>query len=87
MDFYVVDAKTGENRGSIIIDEYDEAAQDSYDNLVRACIKAGGDLREARELLARSLETLYLLGYDSGYTNPTIDTLTNDIRNFLEETA
>ena len=37
----------------------------------------------AKELLIRSLEMLYLLGYDSGFTNPKIDTLTADIKKFL----
>ena len=49
--------------------------------------EAGGEIQEARELLARSLEMLYLLGYDSSFTNPAIDTLTTDIKKFLEETA
>lgn len=40
-------------------------------------------IRAAKELLARSLEMLYLLGYDSGFTNPKIDTLTTDIKKFL----
>ena len=48
-------------------------------------VKAGGEIREARELLARSLEMLYLLGYDSGFTNSEISTLTTDIKKFLEE--
>jgi hypothetical protein len=48
--------------------------------------KAGGEVQEARELLARSLEMLYLLGYDSSFTNPAIDTLTTDIKKFLEDT-
>jgi hypothetical protein len=40
---------------------------------------------EARELLTRSLEMLYILGYDSSFTNPAIDTLTTDIKKFLED--
>jgi hypothetical protein len=44
------------------------------------------EIREAKELLARSLEMIYLLGYDSGLTNPAIDTLITDIKKFLEET-
>jgi hypothetical protein len=47
--------------------------------------KAGGEIQEARELLARSLEMLYILGYDSSFTNPAIDTLTTDIKKFLED--
>ena len=52
-----------------------------YDNR-----EVGGEIQEARELLARSLEMLYLLGYDSSFTNPAIDTLTTDIKKFLEDT-
>ena len=48
--------------------------------------EAGEEIQEARELLARSLEMLYLLGYDSSFTNPAIDTLTTDIKKFLEDT-
>lgn len=74
-------AETGEND-----DEYESAAEEAHNNLVRSLIEAGGTVREARELLARSLELLYILGYDSGFTNPAIDTLTNDIKQFLEDT-
>ena len=63
-----------------------EAAQEAHDNLIRSLVEAGGTIREARELLVRSLEWLYMLGYDSGFTNPAIDTLTNDIKKFLEDT-
>ena len=51
------------------------------------CNEAVGDIIEARKLLTRSLEMIYILGYDSSFTNPAIDTLTNDIKNFLEETS
>ena len=89
--FYIVDAKTGKNRGSVVMDLFDdisaeEAYNEVHDNLVRACIEAGGDLREARELLTRALEQLYLLGYDSGFTNSEIEQLVTDINNFLEDT-
>ena len=58
--FYIVDAKTGENRGPVVMDPFDdisveEAYNEAHNNLVRACIEAGGDLREARELLTRAL--------------------------------
>lgn len=91
MDFYIVDAKTGKNRGSVVMDPFDdisveEVYNEVHDNLVRACVKAGGDIREARELLARSLEQLYLLGFDSGFTNPDISQLVTDIKQFLEDT-
>lgn len=64
-------------------EECDELAQESYDNMVRALVEAGGEIRVARELLSRSLEMLYLLGYDSSFTNSSIDTLTKDIKEFL----
>jgi hypothetical protein len=63
-----------------------EAAQEAHDNLVRSLVEAGLKVCEARELLTRSLEMLYLLGYDSSFTNPAINTLTTDIKKFLEET-
>lgn len=66
--------------------EVAEAAQEAHDNLIRSLVEAGGEIREARELLTRSLEMLYLLGYDSGFTNSEIATLTTDINKFLEDT-
>lgn len=66
--------------------EAEEARQEAHDNLIRSLVEAGGTVREARELLARSLEWLYMLGYDSGFTNPEIATLTADINKFLEDT-
>ena len=66
-------------------EECDEIAQEAHDNLVRSLVEAGGEIREARELLVRSLEMLYLLGYDSGFTNSAIDTLITDIKQFLRE--
>lgn len=66
--------------------EIAEAAQEAHDELVRSLIEAGLKICEARELLTRSLETLYLLGYDSGFTNTEISTLTTDIKKFLEDT-
>lgn len=47
--------------------------------------EADEEIREAKALLARSLEVIYLIGYDSGFTNPVIGTLTNDIKEFLKE--
>lgn len=64
----------------------DEVYEGVADNLVHSLGEVGEKICEARELLARSLEMLYLLGYDSSFTNPAIDTLTNDIKKFLEET-
>lgn len=34
-------------------EEYDELAQESYDNMVRALVEAGGEIRVARELLSQ----------------------------------
>ena len=87
-NFYVVDAKTGKNRGSVVMDpydEYDQAAEDAHNGLIRGLIEANEDIAEARKLLTRSLEMIYILGYDSSFTNPAIDTLTTDIKKFLEE--
>lgn len=71
--------------GDLTDEEYEAIAEEANDNLVRALIEAGGEINEARKLLARSLEMLYILGYDSGLTNPAIDTLTTDIKKFLED--
>ena len=84
-DFYMVDAETGEERGSVVIDEYDEASEDAYNNLIRGLIDANRDVADAKVLLVRALDQLYLLGYDSGFTNPAIEQLTIDIHNFLKE--
>ena len=118
--FYVVDAKTGKNRGSVVQDDYDpytgkyafcppsnsdlgfeenwvsespemldedrelaEAAQEAHDELVRSLVEAGGEIRELKMLLVRALDQLYLLGYDSGFTNPAIEQLVTDIKFYL----
>ena len=72
--------------GDLTDEEYEAIAEEANDDMVRALIEAGGEINEARELLTRSLEMLYILGYDSSFTNPAIDTLTTDIKKFLEET-
>ena len=72
--------------GDVSDEEYEAAAQEAHDELVRSLVEAGGEIREAKELLVRSLEMLYLLGYDSGFTNDEIKTLTVDIKKFLEDT-
>ncbi len=41
------------------------------------------EIQEARELLVRALDQLYLLGYDSGFTNPAIEQLVTDIKFYL----
>lgn len=65
-------------------EEHEAAAQEAHDELVRSLVEAGVTIREAKELLVRSLEQLYLLGYDSGFTNSEIGTLITDINKFLE---
>ena len=82
-DFYIVDAETGEERGSVVIDEYDEAAEDAHNNLIRGLIDASRDVADAKALLVRTLDQLYLLGYDSGFTNPAIEQLVTDIKFYL----
>lgn len=72
--------------GDISDEEYEAATQEVHDKLIHSLIEAGGTVREARELLTRSLEMLYLLGYDSGFTNDEIKTLTTEIKQFLEDT-
>ena len=54
--FYIVDAKSGENRGSVIQDdytvsdeEYETAAQEAHDKLVRSLIEADGEIRELED--------------------------------------
>ena len=67
-------------------EECDAIAKEAYDNLVHSLIEAGGEIRELRQLLMRSYEQLLLLGYDSNFTNAEIHKLTNDIKEYLEET-
>lgn len=62
------------------------AAEEAHDNTIRSSVESSSEIREAKELLTRSLEMLYLLGYDSGFTNSDIGTLTGDIKKFLRET-
>ena len=45
--------------------------------------EAGGEINEAKTLLVRALDQLYLLGYDSGFTNPAIEQLVTDIKFYL----
>lgn len=70
---YMAEYATDDN---VSDEEYEVAAQEAHDELVRSLV-------EAKELLVRSLDMLYLLGYDSGFTNPAIEALTNDIKEFL----
>ena len=85
-------------RGSVIRDNYDpytgkyafvspkdDISNEECENTARSLIEPDGEICEAKELLARSLEQLYLLGYDSGFTNPEISALTTDIKKFLED--
>lgn len=64
-------------------DEYDEAAEDAHNNLIRGLIDASMDVADAKALLVRALDQLYLLGYDSGFTNPAIEQLVTDIKFYL----
>lgn len=64
-------------------EEYEAAAQETHDELVRSLIEAGGEIRELKTLLVRALDQLYLLGYDSGFTNPAIEQLVTDIKFYL----
>lgn len=66
-------------------EECDAIAEEAYDNLVHSLIEAGGEIRELRELLVRAYEQLLLLGYDSGFTNEEIYSLTTDIAKYLEK--
>ena len=117
MDFYIVDAKTGKNRGSVVMDpfddisveeiydqssreyhqrygeivvddditdeEYDQIAEDAENERIHSLIEASRDVADAKQLLVRALEQLYLLGYDSGFTNPEIEQLVTDIKFYL----
>lgn len=68
--FYIVDAESGENRGSVVHDDYDPytgkyafvspdddisdeeyeaAAQEAHDELVRSLVEAGGEIRELND--------------------------------------
>ena len=67
-------------------EEYDAIKEEAYDNIVHSLIEASAEIRELRNLLARSYEQLLLLGYDSGFANEELSKLTNDIKNYLEET-
>ena len=58
--FYVVDAKTGKNRGSVVIDPYDEAAEEAHDNLVRDLIEANADIVALKQALKDAIYGLYL---------------------------
>jgi hypothetical protein len=64
-------------------EEYESAAEEAHDELVRSLVEAGGEIRDAKTLLVRALDQLYLLGYDSGFTNPAIEQLVTDIKFYL----
>ena len=63
--------------------ELEAAAEEAHDELVRSLVEAGGEIRELKMLLVRALDQLYLLGYDSGFTNPAIEQLVTDIKFYL----
>lgn len=89
-DCNVIDVHTKEQKKLDELDltdeGYDAVAEEAHDNLVRSLVEAGGEIRELRELLARAYEQLLLLGFDSGFTNEEIRKLTNEIKEYLEET-
>ena len=82
----IVGAKQQEenNNDDLTDEEYDAIAEEAYDNLVHSLIEAGGEIRELRELLTRAYEQLLLLGYDSGFTNEQIYSITTDISKYFE---
>ena len=41
-------------------------------------------MNREKALLCRTLELIYMLGYDSGFTNPDIAELVSDIKAFVE---
>ncbi len=61
----------------------DREAVEAHDRLIRSFIEADGDRHKARELLVRALDQLYLLGYDSGFTNPAVEQLVTDVKFYL----
>jgi hypothetical protein len=80
-DDYVVNYD--DTDGDVSDEEYNVAAQEAHDNLIRSLVEASGEAHKARELLVRALDQLYLLGYDSGFTNPAIEQLVTDIKFYL----
>ena len=86
-EYYIVDAKTGAVRGSVVHDSWNETkgvVEDEYNGFVRDLIESNKNVTEGKELLVRALEQLYLLGYDSGLTNPEIEQLVTDIKFYLK---
>ena len=64
-------------------EEYEVAAQEAHDELVRSLVEAGGEIREAKELLARLLKMLYLYGYDEFHGSDVVRKNIIDIKEFL----
>ena len=66
--FYVVDAKTGENRGSVTIDTYDDItdeeyaqiAEDAENERIHSLIEASAEINELRGDCKKMLERLML---------------------------
>jgi hypothetical protein len=49
-------------RKAIHEEEYESAAEEAHDNLIRSLVEAGGEIREARELLCEAKDALlYML--------------------------
>lgn len=67
-------------------EEYETAAQEAHDNLIRALVEAGSKIHEARELLRRIVNMLYLYGYDEFHGSDTVKKNIIDIKKFLEDT-
>ena len=67
-DFYVVDAATGKNRGSVVIDPYDnitneeyaQIAEDAYNEKVHALIEASAEINELRGDCKKMLNRMML---------------------------
>ena len=81
--FYNVDAKTGENRGSVVIDPYDEASEDAYNNLVRSLVDANSEIVRLRADCKKLTDVLFsavaslIIAIDD-YNGPYLDKLTEN---------
>lgn len=77
MDFYVVDAKTGKNRGPVVMDpwddisieevctditneEYDQVAEDAYNEKIHALIEASAEISELHADCKKMLDRMML---------------------------
>lgn len=55
--------------GNVSDEEYEAAAQEAYDNLVRSLIEAGGEIRELKKMLREAKDALFymLILHDSAH--------------------